>query len=97
MVLLGTLGIVNGPAGPQVKETPAPSPAIARGPSGVDVVNKALNPGPSKPDVPLPRTDLRDLRRQSAVDTRRTSDLGRQEQGGGVPGLRVRIPADHKL
>ena len=96
MVLLGVLGIVNGPVGAQQK-TPAPSPAISRGPSGADVVNKALNPGPSDPDVPLPRSDLTTSVASQPSVPEGPQIYGRQEHGGGVLGLRVPIPADRKL
>ena len=49
------------PQGAQVPgkaKAPAPTPAAERGPSNVELVNKALNPGASDPDVPLPHPDL---------------------------------------
>jgi hypothetical protein len=41
-------------------KTPQPTPAIGRDPSSADFVNKKLNPGPSDPNVPLPRAGLTD-------------------------------------
>jgi hypothetical protein len=34
-----------------------PTPMVERTPSNVEIVNKALNPGASDPNVPLPRAD----------------------------------------
>jgi len=74
---------------------PAPTPASERGPSNVELVNKALNPGASDPDVPLPHPDLA---KSNAADpsilSAKPQIYGRQEQGGGVLGLRMPIPAD---
>jgi hypothetical protein len=92
---LGMAATVNPGFGQTTKQTkaPAPTPATERGPSNVDLVNKALNPGASNPDVPLPHPDLAN----SSVAQSGSSGpqvYGRQEQGGGVFGLRVPIPAD---
>jgi hypothetical protein len=60
-------------------------------------VNKALNPGASDPDVPLPHPDLARSSAASgdlAAAGGKTRIYGRQEQGGGVLGFRVPIPAD---
>jgi hypothetical protein len=73
---------------------PAPTPATERGPSNVDLVNKALNPGASDPDVPLPHPDLANSGGGQSGASSRTQIFGRQEQGGGVLGLRMAIPAD---
>jgi hypothetical protein len=78
----------------QVKGGPAPSPAVERGPSNVDLVNKALKPGASDPDVPLPHPDLANPPPDRAISGATPQIFGRQEQGGGVFGLRVPIPAD---
>jgi hypothetical protein len=54
VVLIGALSAVAGAAEAQVKgKAPSPSPVIDRGPSNVDLVNKALKPGASDPNVPL--------------------------------------------
>src|SRR5690348_10989196 len=73
---------------------PAPTPATEHRPSNVDLVNKALNPGASDPDVPLPHPDLAKSSGDQPASTGRTQLYGRQEQGGGVLGLRMPIPAD---
>jgi len=73
---------------------PAPTPAPERGPSNVELVNNALNPGASDPDVPLPHPDLANSSGDQPAAGGRTQIFGRQEQGGGVLGLRVPIPAD---
>jgi len=73
---------------------PAPTPATERGPSNVDLVNKALNPGASDPDVPLPHPNLANSSGEQPAAGGRTQIFGRQEQGGGVLGLRMPFPAD---
>ena len=75
-------------------KTPAPTPATERGPSNVDLVNKALNPGASNPDVPLPHPDLANSSVAQSGSPSGPQVYGRQEQGGGVFGLRMPIPAD---
>src|SRR4029077_17513555 len=37
-----------------------PTPMVERTPSNVEIVNRALNPGASDPNIPLPRADLSD-------------------------------------
>ena len=76
-------------------KTPAPSPATeSRGPSNVDLVNKALNPGAPDPDVPLPHPDLANQAANRPASSAKPQIYGRQEDGGGVFGLRMPIPAD---
>src|SRR5258708_15403576 len=41
-------------------KAPLPTPMVERTPSNVEIVNKALNPRASDPNVPLPRADLSD-------------------------------------
>ena len=74
-------------------KAPAPTPANERGPSNVDLVNKALNPGASNPDVPLPHPDLANSSVAQSGSPSGPQVYGRQEQGGGVFGLRMPIPA----
>ena len=74
-------------------KTPTPTPAAERGPSNVDLVNKALNPGASDPDVPLPHPDLAKSSGDRSVSSAKPQIYGRQEEGGGVFGLRMPIPA----
>ena len=74
-------------------KTPAPTPATERGPSNVDLVNKALNPGASNPDVPLPHPDLANSSGDRSVSSAKPQIYGRQEEGGGVFGLKMPIPA----
>ena len=73
-------------------KTPAPTPATERGPSNVELVNKALNPWASDPDVPLPHPDLANSAPTSLHRLPGPQIFGRQEQGGGVLGLRMPIP-----
>jgi hypothetical protein len=75
----------NGKAAPQASPVAPP-------PSGAEIVGKMLNP-PDDPDVPLPR---RDLAARPATDgpLERPTVFGRQEEGGGVFGVKIPIPAD---
>ncbi len=62
--------------------------------SGAELVGKLLaeQTGPSDPDVPLPQRDL--TLREPVRPLSSPSLYGRQEEGGGVLGLRIPIPAD---
>jgi len=93
---LGMAGVANPGVAQTTKQakTPAPTPATERGPSNVDLVNKALNPGASNPDVPLPHPDLANSSVAQSGSASGPQIYGRQEQGGGVFGLRMPIPAD---
>jgi hypothetical protein len=75
-------------------KTPAPTPATERGPSNVDLVNKALNPGASDPDVPLPHPGLANSTGDEPASPSKPQIFGRGEQGGGVLGLRMPFPTD---
>ena len=75
-------------------KAPAPTPAAERGPSNVELVNKALNPGASDPDVPLPHPDLANSTSSRPAQGTGPQIYGRQEEGGGVFGLRMPIPVD---
>jgi hypothetical protein len=77
-------------------KAPLPTPMVERTPSNVEIVNKALNPGASDPNVPLPRADLADGSGNESSTTAGSSPriYGRGEDGGAVLGLRVPIPAD---
>jgi hypothetical protein len=78
-------------ADPSVK-APAASP-IAPKVSGSTTVSKLLAPGPADPDVPLPRAGLSD---DSSAGVRSSGPqiYAREEAGGGVLGLRFRIPVN---
>ena len=92
---LGMAAIANPGFAQTTKQpkAPAPTPATERGPSNVDLVNKALNPGASDPDVPLPHPDLSKSTGDRSVSSAKPQIYGRQEEGGGVFGLRMPIPA----
>jgi hypothetical protein len=77
-------------------KAPLPTPMVERTPTNVEIVNKALNPGASDPNVPLPRADLSDAsgNEPSTASSSGPRIFGRSEDGGGVLGLRVPIPAD---
>jgi hypothetical protein len=77
-------------------KAPLPTPMVERTPSNVEIVNKALNPGASDPNVPLPRAGLSDAsgHEPSTAGSSGPRIFGRGEDGGAVLGLRVPIPAD---
>ena len=75
-------------------KTPPPAAAVERAPSGADIVNKLLSPGPLDPSVPLPHPDLADGHAAAQPTANRPRLFGRGEEGGGVLGLRVPFPAD---
>jgi hypothetical protein len=87
-------GFAQATKDPSRGKAPAPSPAGERGPSNVDLINKALNPGASDPDVPLPHPDLARSNGDSPASNGKPQIYGRQEEGGGVLGLRMPFPAD---
>ena len=75
--------------------SPAPSAVPEQGPSAVERLNRSLNPGSaSDPDVPLPHPDLAHLGPAGGSRNGGTQVYGRQEEGGGVLGLRMPIPVD---
>ena len=76
-------------------KAPLPTPMVERTPTNVEIVNKALNPGASDPNVPLPRADLSDgSGSEPSTAGSGPRVYGRGEDGGAVLGLRVPIPAD---
>ena len=77
------------------KAAPPASP-MAPNATGAEIVGKMLAPRPSDPDVPLPRGDLA---ARPADDGSRDGPTvyGRQEEGGGVFGLKIPIPADRAV
>ena len=72
-------------------KVPAPSPAAEHGPSNIDLLNKALNPGASDPDVPLPHPDLDRQASEQSASLSGPQFFARQEHGGGVLGLKMPI------
>ena len=108
-VLAAVLGVVSLPSGggaqaPARGRAPAPSPAPSpatspatsgtQGPTAVEQLNRSLNPGDaSDPDVPLPHPDLANVGPTGARSTG-TRIYGRQEEGGGVLGLKMQIPVE---
>jgi hypothetical protein len=74
------------------KGAPQTSPMPSNS-AGADAVNKLLANPPSDPDVPLPQRDL--TTRESGSGASDSPQIyGRREDGGGVFGLKVPIPAD---
>ena len=75
-------------------KVPLPTPMVERTPTDVEIVNKAINPGASDPNVPLPRANLSDGAGNEPQAGTGPRIFGRSEDGGGVLGLRLPIPAD---
>ena len=75
-------------------KSPAATVVVENGPSNVDLINKALNPGASNPDVPLPRADLPKPPSPGQPLFSGGHMYGRTEQGGTMLGYRMPIPAD---
>jgi hypothetical protein len=75
-------------------KAPVPTPIVERTPTNVEIVNRSINPGASDPNVPLPRADLSDGAGSEPRASNAPRIFGRSEDGGGVLGLRVPIPAD---
>jgi len=86
--------VAQAPASRGTAAAPKASP-VAPNATGAEIVSKLLAP-PSDPDVPLPRADL-----ATKVPADRPLDgpqmFGRREDGGGVFGLKIPIPADRGL
>src|SRR5262245_27002424 len=78
----------------EARKPVAPNPVTERAPSSADIVNKLLHPGPSDPNVPLPRADLDATSRAVEPAGNGLQLYGRGEQGGGVLGLRLPIPVE---
>jgi hypothetical protein len=79
-------------------KAPLPTPIVQRTPSNVEIVNKALNPGASDPNVPLPRAGLPDVAASEPSTAAGGPQIyGRREEGGAVLGLRMPIPADQNV
>jgi hypothetical protein len=100
-VVVGPVGALLPVAEPQPqieaqakRKAPLPAPAAEPVPSGADIVNKMLSPGPSDPSVPLPRQDLPQGNAAAPPSAIGPRIFGRGEEGGGVLGLRVPFPAD---
>jgi hypothetical protein len=60
-------------------------------PSGSELVGKLLQDGPSDPDVPLPQRGLGRSQDPASTPLHGPQIFGRQEDGGGVVGLRIPI------
>ena len=69
----------------------AASPAAEHGPSNIDLLNKALNPGASDPEVPLPHPDLARPTSEQAASLGGPQFFARLEHGGEVLGLKMPI------
>jgi hypothetical protein len=65
---------------------------IAPAPSAAETVGNLLAPHASDPDVPLPQPGL-DANPPAGAPSARTGLYGRGEDGGGVLGVRIPIPA----
>ena len=74
------------------KAVPQASP-VAPNASGAEIAGKLLANPPSDPDVPLPQSNLA-TRPPANGSLDHPTIFGRQEDGGGVFGLKIPIPAD---
>jgi hypothetical protein len=74
------------------KTVPQASP-VGPNASGAEIVGKLLANPPSDPDVPLPQSNLA-TRPPTNDSLDHPTIFGRQEDGGGVFGLKIPIPAD---
>jgi hypothetical protein len=85
---------VVAPAAPPkgAKAGPQASP-VAPTATGAEIVGKLLSNPPSDPDVPLPQGNLA-ARPPADGPADHPTLFGRQEDGGGVFGLKIPIPAD---
>jgi len=93
IALLASLSLAPSSGGAQTGSKPPLATMTVGVPSNVDLVNRALNPGASDPNVPLPHPSL-SAPPSPPVASAGTQIYGRQEEGGAVLGLRVAIPAD---
>src|SRR5262245_27025764 len=91
----GTPVIVAQGATPKSAKVPPPASPVAPNSTGAEIVGKLLSTPPSDPDVPLPRGDLA-TRPATEGGLERPTIYGRQEEGGGVFGLKIPIPADRQ-
>jgi hypothetical protein len=83
------------PASAADKRSAAPGAVKAPEPSGSELVGKLLNEanGPSDPDVPMPQRGLGASQSPRSAPLAGPQVFGRQEDGGGVFGLKFPIPA----
>lgn len=93
-----SLIVLSGPISvqAQVVSRQAEAPRISSGPqgssqSGAAAVDRLLRPGPSDPEVPLPKANLA-LPSATLPSSDRPEIFGRREEGGGVLGLRIPFP-----
>jgi hypothetical protein len=84
--------VVAQASGPKAtKSAPQASP-VAPKPTGSEIVGKMLADPPSDPDVPLPQRGLSAEAPSSPSDGPQI--YGRKEEGGGVLGFKIPIPAE---
>jgi hypothetical protein len=79
------------------KQVPKPAVVKPPVPTGAELVGKLLaeQSGPSDPDVPMPQRGLSRVPEQPASSPLSGPQVfGRQEEGGGVFGLKIPIPAN---
>ena len=71
-----------------------PSAKLPTAPTGAEAVGKLLQPQQADPSVPLPHPDLAERASEAPESLDKPTIYGRREDGGGVVGFRVPIPAD---
>ena len=74
------------------KPAPQSSP-VAPKPTGAEIVGKMLADPPSDPDVPLPQRGL-SAEAPASAPSDSPQIYGRKEDGGGVLGFKIPIPAE---
>ena len=74
------------------KSAPQASP-VAPKPTGAEIVGKMLADPPSDPDVPLPQRGL-SAEAPPSASSDNPQIYGRKEEGGGVLGFKIPIPAE---
>ena len=84
--------VVAQATGPKAtKSAPQASP-VAPKPTASEIIGKMLADPPSDPDVPLPQRGLSAEAPPAPSDSRQI--YGRKEDGGGVLGFKIPIPAE---
>jgi hypothetical protein len=80
---------IKRPVTPNTKAIQPPAP------TGAELVGKLLleQNGPSDPDVPMPQRGLKRTQEPTSTPLSGPQVFGRQEEGGGVFGLKIPIPA----
>ena len=85
--------IVAQAAAPKTGKSVLQASPVAPKPTGAEIVGKMLADPPSDPDVPLPQRGL-SAEAPPAAPSDSPQLYGRKEDGGGVLGFKIPIPAE---